>query len=95
MHEAPAAALTAHDVGRHVMVVVKLTGQKLGFHLGKLTKHVTAPRFKALYNFDVQFASEKGARGIKLETDGAICTYDAAAKSNADEGTWFFVEKSE
>ena len=86
--------LTEHDVGRHVMVQVKLTHQPMGFRLGKLTKFITAPRFVKLYNFDVHFVGEKGARGMKLEKDGKTTAYDASAGTHAPEGTWFFVVKA-
>ena len=44
-------------------MVAKLTGQKLGFQLGRLTKWITAERYRGLYNFDVQFVGEAGPRG--------------------------------
>lgn len=94
VQQAPLALqpLTAEDTGRSVMVVVKLVRQRLGFQFGRLQKFIPPTKHRGKYNFDVQFAGEKGVRGMFLETDGHICKYDAAASSDADEGTWFFVD---
>ena len=66
----------------------------LGFQLGRLTKWITAERYRGLYNFDVQFVGEAGPRGMMLELDGQKTAYNASARSNASEGTWFFVAKA-
>ena len=42
----------------------------------------------------MQFVGEAGPRGMMLELDGQKTAYNASARSNASEGTWFFVAKA-
>ena len=93
--QAPLHGVTNADMGRSLMAVVKLPKSRLSFQFGTIQRTFQGKngKYAKLYNVDVIFAGQRGAVGMLLEVSGKITTYDANAQVDADEGTWFFVEK--
>ena len=76
------------------MAKVKLPKQPCTWQFGVLKKFLTTSRYQKLYNFDVHFSTAKGPVGMMLEASGRATEYNAEAKEDAIEGTWFFLNRA-
>jgi len=98
----PPAEIKPDLLRQAIMAKVRVRGGRNGNHLlwrfGKLTRAFdpkTNPRYGALYNFDVTFADQTGAVGMRLEINGPHTFYSTGDPSAAEEGSWFLVSQVE